>query len=434
MLSCLSGCFSQSYQALETRQPRMKPVRNITNMETALSCMDSLLAKSKLPPVYVTSTGLPDRSSDKTIVNSGMEMLTEAISTLSRTSNVFRFIDFTVVAPATPVSNPNQKNSDHGLLDSKNLLTWVSGIGKTEVIVNHPDWTIEGSISQIDDSVISENRGVSLSFSGVDFGLSADHVSSVISLDLRLVNYDTLQMRNGSAISNSIAVMRSGVAADIGARISSKAGVYIDVSNDNNESGGHAVRTLVQYSVLKLLGEFTGLPYQTCLLNDKQSTYENLVKETKTVPAIQPLRLTINTSRGNRGPIFLPNESVDFSVTVNQDAEVNCFINDAQGRIRPVFPNLSQPNARLARSQTLVFSKTTSNLDYRFDTAGEIGEIVCLASTKKLKSPWPLNRDVKQAQPMPVSNVKNLETGYRQKTADEVKFETITLQIGTQPI
>lgn len=420
----LSGCFSDPHQIYEIRQPDTKPVRNVTNMDAALACMDNLMAKNQLAPIYLTSLGIPNRAGDKVAVNSGIDMLQQAISLLSKKSNVFRYVDLSDLAPTAFTANTDQKLNDHTLLDPTAIQRWIESTSAT-AIFNKPQWVIAGSISQVDDSVTSETRGGSVSVGFGDFGLSADQISSIVSLDLRLIDWNTRQLRNGSALSNGVAVLRTSKAADVGARLKSNIGAYIDVSNDNNESGGQAVRTLIQFSVMQLLGNLINLPYQQCLQHDTPPSYEALVQEVTTPPTPQ-LQLTINTSKGRDNPIFRVNEALDFSISVNKAADVHCYISDANQQIHPLFPNLSQTH--LTAQQTLNVAINTPEFSYNFDKPG-FEQLFCLASPNTLQSPWAFDLDVQHAATLPVGDIKDVESGYRQKTHAEVVFETLTLYI-----
>lgn len=425
----LSGCFSDPHLVYSDRQPTSKPVRNVTNIDAALVCMDNLLVNAKLPPIYITSLGIPNRAGDKVNVNSGIEMLKQAISQMSKTSKVFRFVTLSNIAPTAFVSNTDQKLNDHTLLDPVAINRWIVGlspndVGNAAVTFDKPEWIIEGSISQVDDNVTSETRGGSVNVAGGDFGISADKISSVISLDLSLTEYKTQQLRNGSAISNSIAILRSKASVDFGARLKSNVGAYIDVSNENNESGGQGVRTLIQLTAMQLLGDLANVPYQSCLHNDSMPSYETLARE-MTTPPVQKLQLSINTSRGLSSPVYHVKEALDFNVSVNQAADVHCFINDANRKIHPIFPNLSQPNSRLAANQNVQLS---NEFTYNFDKKGR-EQLFCLAAPDTLQSPWGFDKDVIHADALPVGDITDVESGYRQKTSGEVSFEKLTIYV-----
>jgi hypothetical protein len=220
--------------------------------------------------------------------------------------------------------------------------------------------------------------------------------------------------------------MRKSRAVDIGARIKT-AGAYVDVSQENNESGGQAVRTLIQFSALQMLGDLAHVPYQSCLHLDKAPTYEALAQEV-TAPPAPKLDVLIKTSRGASDPVYHPNELLNFSLSVNQAAEVHCFIGDSANHIRPIFPNLAQPNARLSANQSVQISSATANFGYRFDKTG-FEQLICLASTGTLQTPWGFNKDVEHAAYLPVADFQDVESGYRQNSTGDVSLKKLTIYI-----
>ena len=64
----------------------------------------------------------------------------------------------------------------------------------------YPDWVIAGSISQLDDSVVSETQGGGLDLSegsfGGSFGGSRDRILSVVTVDFALSAGDFLKKCN----------------------------------------------------------------------------------------------------------------------------------------------------------------------------------------------------------------------------------------------
>lgn len=85
-----------------------------------------------------------------------------------------------------------------------------------------------------------------------------------MTVDLYLYDWDTLQMRNGGAVANSMTVTRSSSAGDLGGRVK-KSGVYLDFSYERSEGLHQAVRTLIQLSLIEMLGQLAGVPYEQCL-------------------------------------------------------------------------------------------------------------------------------------------------------------------------
>lgn len=497
----LSGCVTPPEQVYTQVQPQTAPARNLTSMDEALTCMDRLLAQHPIPPIYLTSPGLPSRAGDKVNLRSGPDMLRNAISELSKTNNVFRFLELSHLAPA---SQTVVDTSDIKPFDPASVQKWIDQLkklypkgGQPKSFV-YPEWVIGGSISQLDDNVLSETRGAGLEILDIgDFGLERDQILSVVTVDLYLYDWDTLQMRNGSAVANSMAIIRSGRGGDLGGRIK-KAGIYLDFSYDRSEGLHQAVRTLIQLSTIELLGKLAQVPYEQCLRLERtqprtiatlEKNYDQLPASERTkvaqeglaripkpgteesyytgpvtgqtdtttrravseyqkdaglIPSgetdfstyrklqgpapVKPLQLEIDTVRGPT-PVYQQGEKLDFSVTVDQAAEVHCFIRNNRNEVRRLFPNRSQPNARLEPGASITIPGPNPSFVIDFDRAGVVEQIGCVASPVALASPWPVELDVLRAPTLPVQKLEELEVGYRQRTAGPVVLQTMTVRV-----
>lgn len=166
----LTGCMTTPpEQAYSLAQPQTAPARNLTNMDAALTCTDRLLGQKTVAPIYLTSPGLPSRAGDKVTLRSGQDMLRNAVSQISRTNNVFRFVELAHLAPAAQSVQDvtDTKPFDPGAIQKWRQMYPTDAAPKSFVF---PDWVIAGSISQLDDSVVSETQGGSLDLSGGSFG------------------------------------------------------------------------------------------------------------------------------------------------------------------------------------------------------------------------------------------------------------------------
>ncbi|MDG4550840.1 MAG: DUF4384 domain-containing protein [Candidatus Contendobacter sp.] len=500
----LTGCMTTPpEQAYSLAQPQTAPARNLTNMDAALTCMDRLLGQKTVAPIYLTSPGLPSRAGDKVTLRSGQDMLRNAVSQISRINNVFRFVELAHLAPA---AQSVQDVTDTKPFDPGAIQKWIGQLqqmypkGTAPKSFVFPDWVIAGSVSQLDDSVVSETQGGGLDLSGGSFGGSLggsrDRILSVVTVDLYLYDWDTLQMRNGGAVANSMTVTRSSSAGDLGGRVK-KSGVYLDFSYERSEGLHQAVRTLIQLSLIEMLGQLAGVPYEQCLqLKSTQASTQtktaedyDRASESERIQAVQdglgrtlkpgtdapyysgpvtgqddpatrrataeyqrdasvipsgepdlathrklrepapvkPLQLMLDTPRG-RNPIYRRGEKLNFQMTVDQPAEVHCFIRNLQNEVRPLFPNLNQPDARLGAGAGIMVPGPNPAFEITFDKAG-VEQIGCVASPAVLASPWPFALDVLRASPLPIGRLEELEVGYRQRTQGPVTLKIMTITV-----
>jgi hypothetical protein len=496
----LTGCMTTPPEkAYSLAQPQTAPARNLTNMDAALTCMDRLLGQKSVAPIYLTSPGLPSRAGDKVTLRSGQDMLRNAVSQISRTNNVFRFVELAHLAPA---AQSVQDVADTKPFDPGAIQKWIGQLqqmypkGTAPKSFVYPDWVIAGSISQLDDSVVSETQGVGLDLSGGSLGGSRDRILSVVTVDLYLYDWDTLQMRNGGAVANSMTITRSSSAGDLGGRVK-KTGFYLDFSYERSEGLHQAVRTLIQLSLIELLGQLAGVPYERCLqlkstqastLAQTEESYDRASPPERTqavqeslgrtprpgtgapyysgpvtgqndpatreatagyqrdagvIPSgepdlatrrklqepapVKPLQVMLDTPRGPT-PIYRRGEKLNFQVTVDQPAEVHCFIRNRQNEVRPLFPNLNQPDARLGAGAGVMVPGSNPAFEIEFDKAG-VEQIGCVASVAALASPWPFALDVLRVSPLPIGQLEELEVGYRQRTQGPVTLKIMTITV-----
>lgn len=99
----LSGCSTpmdprrdalfQSYAATSDR-PSVRPVRSMSSFSDSLQCMDQLMREALVPTTLITSKQIPDFSTRAPVATK--EMIVTALLQMSRTSNVFRYVDYEV--------------------------------------------------------------------------------------------------------------------------------------------------------------------------------------------------------------------------------------------------------------------------------------------------------------------------------------------------
>jgi len=226
-------------------QTKTPPVRNITSFSAALRCMDDLFLSNGYRNIIITSAGIPDATGE--ISTGTREMLISAISRMSVRSNAFRYVDY----------DPLQ-------IDVHQLHQLVDSSGQFRA----PSYYIRGAITQLDEGVLNSSQGFGFSFAGtdvgLDFGVNKNQVVSLVTLDMNLAHFKSRQILPGMSANNSLAVVRSGRAADAGGRIK-KAGIFFNISLDQSEGVHQGVRTLVELGAIETLGKLTKVPYWNCL-------------------------------------------------------------------------------------------------------------------------------------------------------------------------
>ena len=292
-LAALVGCgLPPPERTYVVQQPKTAPVRNITSFTPALQCMDDLFQSQGKNNFMITSAGIPDATGQ---MQAGTkEMLISTIAKMSTKSNAFTFVDFD--------------------LDKRDVLAAQQLIG-IQPGFEVPRYYIRGAITQVDKGIIadrigggigfslggsSESSGESASNSNTKkgtLGYSADVGTSVITIDLNMGDLVTRKIIPNVSTSNSITVTRRGTGFDADAEIQ-KFGVAFEFSMDHSEGSHQALRTLVELSLIEVLGKFSGVPYWSCL-QIKQTDPNLLVTARDQYEKIEP-----NQDQRDQGPLL----------------------------------------------------------------------------------------------------------------------------------
>lgn len=127
-----------------------------------------------------------------------------------------------------------------------------------------PNLLISGGITEFDRALVSTDRKLDLSIPGSDasggIGGGKGDTLSQITLDINLIDYDTMTMIPKMQAINTVTVMRGKREGGIGFQIFGSALGYS--SGVKIVQGRHAaVRALVELSVLEVIGRYLNLPY-----------------------------------------------------------------------------------------------------------------------------------------------------------------------------
>jgi hypothetical protein len=232
--------------------PSQLPVRNITDFNQSLRCMDGLFLSFGIARGdYVL---LVEDLKDKTKkVDAGTrQMVISAISDMTKRSGALRLIAYGA--------------------DSGNLISFLNESGKRGAYQNIPAFDIIGSISQFDDGIYKAQADASGEFAGSNDGSiigagggrSSSNSVTFMSVDLSVVTSHNLAILPGVNTRNTVALFNKGSASSYDAGIS-KTGVSYSFSKDSKDSVGQGLRGLIELSTIELVGKLVKIPYWKCL-------------------------------------------------------------------------------------------------------------------------------------------------------------------------
>ncbi len=267
----LSGCVTaQVTKDVEINAERVRkgpaqlPVRNITNFNDSLRCMDGLFLSFGIARGdYVL---LVEDLKDKTKkVDAGTrQMVISAISDMTKRSGALRLVAYGA--------------------DSGNLISFLNESGNRGAYQNIPAFDIIGSISQFDDGIYKAQADTSAEFAGTNDGSvvgagggrSSSNSVTFMSVDLSVVTSHNLAILPGVNTRNTVALFNKGSASSYDAGIS-KTGVSYSFSKDSKDAVGQGLRGLIELSTIELVGKLVKIPYWKCLGMD--SRHPDIVNE-----------------------------------------------------------------------------------------------------------------------------------------------------------
>lgn len=281
----LAGCathenaLKDATELLDTREAaRLLPVTNLTSYSQSLSRFGKMLEiyKQGDPVVYMQTRNIMDATNLSSPLV-GAEIPGD-ITEMVRTA-VNRIGARVVYVPYHP-----------------DYLVAQAQLG-AKFGVTMPDFLITGALTEFDRAIAGAGR---VNSAGIEFGggngkvtMGADvkrtAIFSALALDLNLVSFSTQQMVPRVQASNVVKILNSS------AEDNASLGFYGDAFGFKTEGkylqGRHsAIRTLVDLSVLELIGKATNTPYWRCIPNGQpdpividnmRSAYSGLTPELK---------------------------------------------------------------------------------------------------------------------------------------------------------
>jgi len=140
------------------------------------------------------------------------------------------------------------------------------------------------------------------------------------------------------------------------------------------------------------------------------------------------LTMSMRTDRGRDPVVYRQGESINLSITLDNDAHVYCYYQQGNGAVLKLFPNRFRPYSRLAAGQTLELPGDDP-FQIKADRAGENEQLMCLASYDDIdpKLPFPLRE--KDLQPIPVDDLDRVNDFYRGVAETMPLRQTIDVEV-----
>lgn len=222
--------------------PANKPTQTSTGFADALRCMDHAFLTYGVKNLSLLVEDLPDAT--RKVNASGKDMMISAISQMTRRSRALNLVAFSI---------------------NDQTLGAVIGMNtRNRVLDVAPDFTIRGSVSQFDDSVVRKQGDVGLGWNVFNAGAAGQGSASVLALDLSVINTNELTLVPGVTSKNSVLTIKTGKGAD-GEINTRKFGVNFSFVQARSEGTAQALRTLAELAAIELTGKLTKIPYWTCL-------------------------------------------------------------------------------------------------------------------------------------------------------------------------
>jgi hypothetical protein len=215
--------------------------------------MDTLFQAFGKQGIVITSGGIPDETGK---VRTGTkDMMISAISTMSRNSGAFYFVDL------------HATGGDLGGLFA----------ARGDQIKRIPDFYIRGSITQMDENVISKTVAGGISVGNdaaktsdlisLALGASKTDISDVMTMDISVGDAATRRILPLTVTSNTMVMTKASTSSE-GGNTFGKVGLSFSVDKSTVQGQGASTRALIELSLIEALGKFTQVPYWRCLDTD----------------------------------------------------------------------------------------------------------------------------------------------------------------------
>ncbi len=259
LTGALAGCSTMEVKQPTQKQtealkqgPEARPHRSITGFSTALRCMDNMMIDYGVRDVTMLVEEILDQTKK---VNAGTrDMLITAVSDMTKRSRAIRLVAYGK--------------------DATNVISFLQTAQRQSAYEVIPQFDIKGSISQLDENVIRNQKDLGIGFQPfLNLGVSKDAASSILGLDLSVLVTDDMSILAGVTSRNSVVILKSGKGID-GDAAYHKFGVSYSMNLSKSEGQSQALRGLVELAVIELMGKLTKIPYWSCLGGDPATNDE----------------------------------------------------------------------------------------------------------------------------------------------------------------
>lgn len=249
--TALAGCVTMddltqktTEQTAEARRgQKAAPFRTITGFSPALRCMDNLMIDYGVRDISTLVEELGDQTKK---INAGTrDMLITALSDMTRRSRALRVVAFG--------------------RDTPHAAAFMEAAQRKSAFDAVPQFDIKGSVTQFDESVIRNRSDGAIGLQPFfNVGYSRDAASSIMALDLSMLNTGDFSLLPGVTSRNSVVLMKEGHGRDGDAAIH-KFGINYSLNFSRSEGPTQALRGLVELAAIELMGKLTKIPYWICL-------------------------------------------------------------------------------------------------------------------------------------------------------------------------
>jgi hypothetical protein len=223
--------------------PAERAQRSITNFTPALRCMDDKLFDAGVRDVTLMMEEMRDATQRVPVAT--RDMMTSAFSEMTRRSRAVRLSLF----------GSDQNNLAQALQQTRR--------GNPFGVL--PDYALRGSVSQFDEEVQRETRGLNLTMPLFGARVGSEARFSMLGFDAALVRTESFTLVPGVSSRNStVIVRRDASASDAEARLRSGSAVFAFTAA-RSEGTAQAARNMVELAAIELVGKLTRLPYWQCL-------------------------------------------------------------------------------------------------------------------------------------------------------------------------
>ena len=224
------------------KNPKDKPALNSTGFKTALRCMDYLMITYGVKNLSILVEDIPD--STRKVSAAAKDMVISAVSQMSRRSRAIDLVAYSI---------------------NDQTLGAIIGLGTRDRLIDQaPDFTIRGSVSQFDDSIVKKQGEVGLNIGAVTLGGAAQGSADILGLDLSVIETASLLLVPGATSTNSMQIINKGGGGD-GEVNTRKLGLNFNFVLAQSEGRSQALRTLIELATIELIGKLTRIPYWTCI-------------------------------------------------------------------------------------------------------------------------------------------------------------------------